>query len=134
MPLKIMAPESLNLNVYTEKSDIWAFGILCWEMFNGGEEPFSVLDSVSLALAVRDYSLRVPVNKLKADEEIKALISKCQEDSPNQRPSFGQIMDILSDYCNRGNKPASIGGDMKEQIKKLQEQVSVLETEKDTLL
>jgi len=34
-----MSPEGLICNIYGEKTDIWAFGILIYEMLNG-ETPF----------------------------------------------------------------------------------------------
>ena len=36
-----IAPEVLEYGRFTEKSDIWAMGVLCWEVLTCGQQPFS---------------------------------------------------------------------------------------------
>lgn len=36
LPVKWMAPESTFQGIYTMKSDVWAYGILLWEVFSLG--------------------------------------------------------------------------------------------------
>lgn len=40
LPLKWMAPECIILHVFTPKSDVYAYGVLLWEIFSEGAEPF----------------------------------------------------------------------------------------------
>ena len=41
MPIRWMAPECIVDGKYSTKSDVWAFGVLLWEIFSGGSTPYS---------------------------------------------------------------------------------------------
>ena len=41
VPWKWMAPEYLDTNSFTLSSDIWSFGIVVWEIFSMGREPYA---------------------------------------------------------------------------------------------
>lgn len=43
LPWRWMALESLKSLEFSAKSDVWSYGILCWEMFTLGEKPYSGL-------------------------------------------------------------------------------------------
>ncbi|OQV24136.1 putative Vascular endothelial growth factor receptor 3 [Hypsibius exemplaris] len=41
LPAKWMPPEALKELLFNEKTDVWSFGVVLWEMFSLGEIPFS---------------------------------------------------------------------------------------------
>ncbi|KMQ88081.1 proto-oncogene tyrosine-protein kinase ros, partial [Lasius niger] len=45
LPVRWMAPESLKYRIYTSKSDVWAFGVLMWEITSLGEHPYGAKNS-----------------------------------------------------------------------------------------
>uniref|UniRef100_H2ZIU5 Tyrosine-protein kinase n=1 Tax=Ciona savignyi TaxID=51511 RepID=H2ZIU5_CIOSA len=47
-PIKWAAPEVLNYTKFSSKSDVWAFGILVWELFTGGKMPYRALSNTEV--------------------------------------------------------------------------------------
>ena len=39
-PLRWMSPETLRYGRYTTESDVWAFGVLLWEIFANAKQPY----------------------------------------------------------------------------------------------
>lgn len=50
--MKWMAPESICDRKYSSASDVWSFGVLCWETFSLGEVPYKGLSADGAVNAV----------------------------------------------------------------------------------
>ena len=79
-----MSPEGLIDNIYGPKTDVWAFGVLIFELLHG-QTPYSHCKSENEL----KYNLSIPIgwSQLKADlsTDIKEVILKCLEvDEPNR--------------------------------------------------
>jgi serine/threonine protein kinase len=46
-PVRLMAPEVLERGLFSEPSDVWAMGVLCWEVLTCGQQPFNSCDPVT---------------------------------------------------------------------------------------
>ncbi len=61
VPLKWMAPEAIKDAKYTTKSDVWAFGVLCYEVTSLGMTPYGALGGQELMTELeRGYRLPQP--------------------------------------------------------------------------
>ena len=40
IPVKWMAPESIIDRKYSSKSDVWSYGVFCWEVYTHGKQPY----------------------------------------------------------------------------------------------
>jgi serine/threonine protein kinase len=54
-----MAPEAIKEAKYTIKSDVWAFGVLCYEVSSLGMTPYGALSGHEL-MAEIERGMRLP--------------------------------------------------------------------------
>ncbi|KAM3728170.1 Fer-related kinase [Dirofilaria immitis] len=40
VPIKWLAPETIQRLIYTSKTDVWSYGVMVWEIFANAEEPY----------------------------------------------------------------------------------------------
>ena len=47
-----MSPESIIERKYSVASDVWSFGVLCWEVLSFGKAPFHDMSAEEAVIAV----------------------------------------------------------------------------------
>ncbi|KAL6437637.1 hypothetical protein ACFW04_004210 [Cataglyphis niger] len=93
IPIKWTAPEALNFGKYTSLCDVWSYGILMWEIFSKGGNPYSGMSN-SQAREKIDAGYRMPAPD-GTPEEIYRLMLRCWEYEPEKRPHFDQIFTVV---------------------------------------
>jgi hypothetical protein len=93
-PIRWMAVESLTRRMYSSKSDVWAFGVLLWEIMTLCFLPYhDISDDKEVARAVRaGERLPKPDN---CPDELYAIMTKCWCERPQDRPSMPEIHAML---------------------------------------
>ncbi|XP_033638273.1 tyrosine-protein kinase RYK-like [Asterias rubens] len=95
-PVKWMAIESLLDKKFTAASDVWAFGILIWELVTLGQTPYADLDPFEMASYLKSgYRMPQPQN---CPDELFSLMACCWALLPTDRPKFTQLCAALTDF------------------------------------
>uniref|UniRef100_A0A914DMR4 receptor protein-tyrosine kinase n=1 Tax=Acrobeloides nanus TaxID=290746 RepID=A0A914DMR4_9BILA len=111
LPLKWMALESLISKVFSEKSDVWSFGVLIYEMFSFGRVPYAGLnDDELVGFLENGHRLERLMN---VDQSLHEIMTECWMSNPEDRPKFTYLeekfhvfIEILSElygYVEAGN-------------------------------
>ena len=55
MPVRWMAPEVITRRQITNKSDVWSFGVLMWEIFSLGAVPYPDVSKIDMQFVEVNY-------------------------------------------------------------------------------
>uniref|UniRef100_A0A8C1Y1K0 non-specific protein-tyrosine kinase n=1 Tax=Cyprinus carpio TaxID=7962 RepID=A0A8C1Y1K0_CYPCA len=99
LPIKWMAPESINFRRFTSASDVWMFGVCMWEILMYGVKPFQgVKNNDVIGRIENGERLAMPPN---CPPTLYSLMTKCWAYDPSKRPRFtelkGQLSTILAE-------------------------------------
>ena len=105
VPLKWMAPESIFQCVHTSQSDVWSYGILLWEIFSYGDNPYKGLrvdvlmeflkQRIPLIENTKDYVMEQPRSM---PTEIYRLMGHCWNFDAALRPTWTKIQEVTRNY------------------------------------
>ncbi|NWR30243.1 ROS1 kinase, partial [Tachuris rubrigastra] len=95
LPVRWMAPESLIDGVFTNHSDVWAFGILVWETLTLGQQPYPGLSNTEVLHHVRSGGRLESPNS--CPDGLCDLMTRCWSQEPHNRPTFSYIHDKLQE-------------------------------------
>lgn len=93
LPVRWMAPESLQDGVFTSQSDVWSYGVVLWEMVTLAEQPYQGLSNEQVLNFVKQGGvMEKPEN---CPETMFTLMNTCWSRNPKVRPTFAEIIEIL---------------------------------------
>jgi serine/threonine protein kinase len=89
LPIRYLPPESLMKRRFSEKSDVWAFGVTAWELLTDGTIPyFELADADVTAHVCGGGRLARPPG---CPDGLWKMIQGCWAKSPQDRPTFAQL-------------------------------------------
>eukprot|EP00039_Didymoeca_costata_P010502 m.141424 g.141424 ORF g.141424 m.141424 type:complete len:1767 (+) comp14850_c0_seq6:155-5455(+) len=95
IPLRWTSPEALVTGKYSDASDVWSFGILCYEIFTYAETPYKGINQQNLtSLLAKGY--RQPRPEGCPEDFFDTIVLPCWEHSPQDRPSFSDLVSNLT--------------------------------------
>ncbi|CAI8033449.1 Proto-oncogene tyrosine-protein kinase receptor Ret [Geodia barretti] len=101
VPIRWMAPESIEEDIYTEATDVWSFGVTVWEIFTCGRIPYTGIPAMGLLKELqRGQRLERPDNEACLDEVYEIMMSCWSLDS-HARPLFKDLVGSFSGLLER---------------------------------
>ncbi|KAK6731289.1 hypothetical protein RB195_007640 [Necator americanus] len=98
LPFKSMAVEALKFYEFSEKTDVWAFGILLFEIFSLGDVPYPTVQPTDMISYIEQGNR--PPQPEKCPNEIFGLMERCWKAIPDDRPIFAEIRGELTILLN----------------------------------
>ncbi|KAI6186672.1 Protein kinase domain-containing protein [Aphelenchoides besseyi] len=86
IPIKWTAIEGLKEHLFSEKSDVWSFGVLMFELYSGASMPYPTIEAEDLL-----HNLLIGI-RLNIPEDTPEIMSA----NPEERPTFDEIRSRLS--------------------------------------
>nr|CAB3490560.1 unnamed protein product [Digitaria exilis] len=101
-----MAPEVLRNEPSDEKSDVYSYGVILWELVTQ-KIPWDNLNTMQVigAVGFMDQRLDIPSD---TDPQWASLIENCWDSDPRKRPSFLELLDRLRDLQKQYNLQAQM--------------------------
>uniref|UniRef100_A0A8C2AIV9 non-specific protein-tyrosine kinase n=1 Tax=Cyprinus carpio TaxID=7962 RepID=A0A8C2AIV9_CYPCA len=95
LPIKWMAPESINFRRFTTASDVWMFAVCVWEIMSRGKQPFHWLDNRDVINQLEQGN-RLPKPE-HCPPALYSLMTRCWSYDPRERPTFTELACNISD-------------------------------------
>ncbi|KAL3096783.1 hypothetical protein niasHT_026164 [Heterodera trifolii] len=85
---------------FSEKTDVWAFGVLIWECFSRGAQPYGektdFRDMLTLLKGDKEQRGWRLVRPCACPDQIyESLMLRCWSDRPEERPKFSEVRELL---------------------------------------
>lgn len=106
VPVRWLAPESINYLRFTHASDVWSFGVCLWEIMSWGEEPYGNIPNNEVVRVVeKGKQLDPPIG---CPGDVYQVMAMCWAYDPKMRPCFQELHESLfkispyelNPYCN----------------------------------
>ncbi|XP_062606902.1 hepatocyte growth factor receptor-like [Saccostrea cucullata] len=96
LPVKWMAPESLEKGLFTAQSDVWSFGVVLWELVTRGNKPYPEVDGWDM-LRFLKMNRKLPQPQYCPDV-LYSEMSRCWDLDPDRRPTFSDLVVELTRF------------------------------------
>ena len=126
LPIRWMPPEAIVQGKFTLHSDVWSFGVVLWEIFSFGAQPYFGFSNEEVVDYVR--SGEVLKQPLGAPTEIYDLMVDCWAMEPDDRPTAHELHVGLRRW--NPDISASISGKLNDQSKPYENMAAVKELQR----
>lgn len=89
LPVRWMPPESILYGKFTTETDIWSFGVVLWEIFSFGLQPYYGYSNPEVIEVVR--ARQILPSPEECPTRMYGLMVECWHENPGRRPTFREI-------------------------------------------
>ncbi|KAG1650520.1 Inactive tyrosine-protein kinase transmembrane receptor ROR1 [Nymphon striatum] len=89
LPVRWMPPESILYGKFTTESDAWSFGVVLWEIFSYGLQPYYGYSNQEVIEMIRSRHL-LPCPE-ECPPHVYGMMLECWNEIPVQRPKFREL-------------------------------------------
>lgn len=97
LPIRWMPPESILYRKFTVESDVWSFGVVLWEIFAFGKQPWYELSNHEVIQQVTSGKLLTKPDG--CPEEIYQMMLTCWKTQPQDRCPIKLLHSQLENFC-----------------------------------
>jgi serine/threonine protein kinase len=106
LPIRWMAPESLESSVFTTMSDVWSLGVLLWELMTRGAVPYPEVDNWDIAAYITERGRRLP-QPAYCPTSVYGIMQATWAQDPLRRPTFVHLVARLESIVRAARRPGS---------------------------
>ena len=96
VPIRWMPPEAILYCKFSTQSDIWSFGIVLWEIFSSGIQPYCALSNEEVVEHVTKGNILQCPND--CPKKLYHLMVRCWANEPNKRPTASKVHSYLLNW------------------------------------
>ncbi|XP_072038257.1 BDNF/NT-3 growth factors receptor-like isoform X2 [Amphiura filiformis] len=94
LPVRWMPPESITYRTYSIESDVWSYGVVLWEIFEYGKQPWYGLSNHEvIEYILNGILLDCPQN---CPKEVYKIMLGCWQRQPSQRLAIKEVHDAIN--------------------------------------
>ncbi|KAF1768435.1 hypothetical protein GCK72_000247 [Caenorhabditis remanei] len=98
VPVKWLAPEVMQDKLYSLKSDVWAFGVLMWEIYADGADPYPGMTNLQTRAKIFCDDYRMPFPEITPPMIAEIALKSCWTKSPAERATMKAVLLKLKDF------------------------------------
>ncbi|KAI9032067.1 kinase-like domain-containing protein, partial [Hyaloraphidium curvatum] len=92
--VRFAPPEFFDQEPMGRQSDVWTFGMMCYQVFSGGRDPYEDLNSPAAVMRAIFTGQR-PSRPSDIPNAIWSLVEQCWREERSERPTMAELAEAL---------------------------------------